>query len=89
MYPIVFFEQETQSVAFQLNNILGIITTWAKPICMIALIFCGIGFMFAGKKGADGAKEVFKNICIGAAIVLGVTVIWDIIDTFVNGIHTL
>ena len=77
------------SVSTQLTNLLNTITAWAKPICMIAFIFCGIGFMFAGKKGADGAKEVFKNICIGAAIVLGATILWDIINNFVTGIGTL
>lgn len=78
-----------ESVSTQLGNILTIVTAWAKPICLIAFIFCGIGFMFAGKKGADGAKEVFKNICIGAGIVLGATILWDIISNLVSGVSTL
>lgn len=86
MSPILL---DAVTVTSTLYDFFNILVAWAKPIALIAFVISGIGFFIAGKKGNDGAKQVFFNVIIGAVIVGMATILYDEIIKMTSSITGL
>ena len=78
-----------KTVLETLNEIKSVISNYVQPIGIIALILVGLAYMWAGKKGADGAKETLKNVFIGIFIAVGAATLYNIIAGFATNLSGL